>query len=113
LLLAADASDTPLDCTSYTSAGGVTSADADSFRISSDGWDDTGGFGMVYASGAVVRGHLNARVANALVVFECLLDREGWLSLALEIIWMVFLYTVNKYFRRHQVVEHTTPGHRR
>ena len=94
LLLATDASNAPLYGAAYTPPSSVTPDDADSFRIGSNGWDDTGGFGMVYASGAMVRGHLNARVADALVVLECLLDREGWLSLAFEIIRMVFLYTV-------------------
>jgi hypothetical protein len=33
----------------------------------------------------VARGHLNARVANLLLVFECLFERVRWFALALEI----------------------------
>jgi hypothetical protein len=77
LLLVANASNAPLDCAAYAPASGVASADTGSFGVGSDGWDDTGGFGMVHAPGGTVAcGHLYAGVADSLVVLQGLLDGE-------------------------------------
>jgi hypothetical protein len=44
----------------------------------------------------VAGGHLDAGVANGLVVLQSLLDAVRWLALAFEIIWVVLLQNVSK-----------------
>jgi hypothetical protein len=76
LLLAADAANALPDCAAYAPTRSVAAADAGCFRVGSDGGDDTWGFGVVYAAGAVARGHLYAMVAGTLMVLQGLVDGE-------------------------------------
>lgn len=51
---------------------------------------------MPHTLAVTTRRHLCAAIAKPLVVFQLLLDSVGWLALALEVIWVVFLGGVSK-----------------
>ncbi len=73
--------------------------------------DVAGSVDVAYTLAVAARSHLCSAVAESFVIFQLFLNGVRWLALALQVIWVVLLYTVSWRFTVGNA-ELTTPGTR-